>query len=250
MSASSSSSSYSALSHSALSHSMFQNVVFPAESALEKNDGNGQSLADDSLMLRRLLRFVPPPDARIEEIPVVVFDFETTGLDAQQDRIIEIGAEKLIGFEVVDRFSTLVHTNVELTPQIQQLTGISPDMLTGMPPIEQVLPEFFKFIDGSLMVAHNAEFDWMMLKAAATRLGYDVDLPCFCTLKMARVILPAIENRKLDTLAGHYGLEFTPGSRHRSTGDVRVTSEVLRNLVTVDGDGLECWKDLQPYQVV
>lgn len=237
------------MSHS-LSNSMFYAVVFPADSMPGADRGGNQFAADDSLTLRRLLRFVPAPDARIEEMPIVVFDFETTGLDAQQDRIIEIGAEKMIGFEVVDRFSTLVHTTVELTPQIQQLTGITPDMLTGKPPVEEVLPDFLKFIDGSLMVAHNAEFDLMMLKAAATRLGYDVDLPCFCTLKMARTILPNLENRKLDTLAGHYGLEFAPGSRHRSAGDVRVTAEVLRNLITVDGDGLECWKDLQPYQVV
>lgn len=235
----------------ALTHSMFQAVVFPdsGDGLLSGQDGAaGHALGDDALMLRRLLRFVPAPDTRIEEIPVVVFDFETTGLDSQQDRIIEIGAEKLVNFEVVDKFSTLVHTKVELTPEIQKLTGITPDMLTGQPPIEEVLPRFFDFIDGCLLVAHNAEFDLMMMKAAATRLGYDMDLPCFCTLKMARTILPQLENRKLDTLAQHYGLTF--GSRHRSAGDVRVTSEVLRNLVTVDGDGLECWKDLQPYQVV
>lgn len=231
----------------ALRHSMFHAVIFPGEQIFGNDRGAGQGNADEALMLRRLLRFVPAPNARIEEVPVVVFDFETTGLDGQQDRIIEIGAEKLIGFEVVDTFSTLISTNVELSPYIQKLTGITPDMLVGQPEIEKVLPDFLKFIDGSLMVAHNAEFDFMMLKAAALRLGYDVDLPCFCTLKMARLLLPTIENRKLDTLAQHYGLTF--GSRHRSSGDVRVTSEVLRNLITVDGDDIECWKDLQPFQV-
>jgi DNA polymerase III epsilon subunit-like protein len=120
-------------------------------------------------------------------------------------------------------------------------------MLTGQPELQEVLPEFLKFIDGSLMAAHNAEFDFMMLKAAALRMGYEVDLPCFCTLKMARTLLPTLENRKLDTLAQHYNLTF--GSRHRSMGDVRVTSEVLRNLVTVEADGIECWKDLEPFNV-
>lgn len=232
----------------ALRHSMFHAVIFPSEQMFGIDSGTGQTATDNDLMLRRLLRFVPAPDARIEEMPIVVFDFETTGLDAQQDRIIEIGAEKLIGFEVVETFSTLISTNVELTPHIQKLTGITPDMLIGQPSIEKILPDFFKFADGCIMVAHNADFDLMMLKAAATRLGYDMDLPCFCTLKMARTFLPNLENRKLDTIARHYDLTFE--SRHRSSGDVRVTSEVLKNLVTVDGDGLECWKDLQPFQVV
>jgi DNA polymerase III epsilon subunit family exonuclease len=194
-----------------------------------------------------VVRFVPAPTARIEEVPIVVFDFETTGLDINQDRIIEIGAEKLVGFEVVDTFSTFISTDVELSAQIQQLTGITPDMLTGQPRVEDVLPEFLQFVDGSLMVAHNAEFDFTMLRAAALRLGYEVDLPCFCTLKMARTILPKLENRKLDTLAAHYNLTFS--SRHRSMGDVRVTAEVLKNLLTVDGDGLDCWKDLEPFNV-
>ncbi len=231
-----------------LRHSMFHAVIFPAEQMFGNEAGSGQATTDDDLMLRRLLRFVPAPDARIEEMPIVVFDFETTGLDAQQDRIIEIGAEKLIGFEVVETFSTLISTNVELTPHIQKLTGITPEMLIGQPSIESALTEFLRFVDGSIMVAHNADFDLMMLKAAATRLGYDMDLPCFCTLKMARTFLPKLENRKLDTIAQHYDLTFE--SRHRSAGDVRVTSEVLRNLITIDGDGLECWKDLQPFQVV
>lgn len=237
------------MSDSALSHSMFHAVVFP-DSQVYGPGGHSQNAnpLDDSLLLRRLIRFVPSPDTSLEQIPVVVFDFETTGLDPVQDRIIEIGAEKLVGFDVVDSYTTLVTTDVMLTPQIQKLTGITPDMLAGKPEIETALPDFMKFIDGCLLVAHNAEFDMMMLKAEATRLGWEIDLPCFCTLKMARNILPQLENRKLDTLAQHYGLTF--GSRHRSAGDVRVTSEVLKNLITVDGDGIECWKDLQPYQVV
>lgn len=229
---------------STLARSMFHSVIYPEGSTLGVDSASGK---DESLTLRRLLRFVPAPTARIEETPIVVFDFETTGLDVNQDRIIEIGAEKLIGFEVVDTFSTLITTRIELTQQIQQLTGITPEMLAGQPELEEVLPAFFKFIDGSLIAAHNAEFDFMMLKAAALRMGYEVDLPCFCTLKMARTLLPTLENRKLDTLAQHYNLTF--GSRHRSMGDVRVTSEVLKNLITVEADGIECWKDLEPFNV-
>ena len=221
----------------ALAYSIFHDVLFPKT--------GGTSNASESLQLRRLRRFVASDELNLETAPIVVFDLETTGLDFETDRIIEIGAEKLVGFEVVAEFSTLVSTDLELTPHIQNLTGITPDMLVGKPTIDSVLPEFMKFIDGSLIVAHNADFDFGMLRAAGSRLGWDIEWPCFCTVKMARELLPQLENRKLDTLAQHFGLTF--GSRHRSMGDVRVTSEVLRRLITEIGEDIDTWRDLRPW---
>lgn len=214
---------------------MFQEVLFPPQS----NSGL------DNLLLQRLIRFAAEPDADLETAPIVVFDLETTGLDVENDEIIEIGAEKLVGFEVVEEFSFLVKPSVLMSEQITSLTGITPEMLENQPTIDDVLPKFFDFIRGGLLIAHNADFDFRLLRASARRLGYDFDWPCACTFKMSRELLPTLENRKLDTLAKHYGLSF--GSRHRSMGDVRVTSEVLRNLITKDSDCIETWKDLAPY---
>lgn len=224
-----------------LGHSMFHDVLFPPAVTA------GQGDALEVLRLRRLKRFVPEPHHPLMTAPLVVFDLETTGLDPEVDRIIEIGAIKLDGMRPVAEFSSLVSTNVELTDDIIRLTGITPEMLVGQPVIEDVLPKFLEFIEGSILIAHNAEFDLSMIKAACSRVGIDLEWPCFCTLKMARALLPDLENKKLDTLAAHYGLTFE--SRHRSIGDVKVTTGVLSGLLTKEAQTIRVWSDIQPYTV-
>lgn len=222
-----------------LAHSMFQDVLFPPET--EETD------QDSSLRLRQLKRFVPEPHWPLTETPLIIFDLETTGLDPKTDRIIEIGAQKLVGFEVVDEFSTLVSTQFELTPDVVKLTGITPDMLEGQPSIDDVLPRFLQFIDGGILVAHNAEFDLSMIRAACSRMNVDLEWPCFCTVKMARELLPDLVNKKLDTLAEHYDLTFE--SRHRSIGDVKVTAGVLQALLEREGTHLRQWSDMSQFVV-
>ena len=219
---------------------MFHRVLYPP------SDGSSSVVHD--LLLRRLLRFSPPPQLRMEEASIVVYDFESTGLDTDNDFIIEIGAEKLVNFEVVEEFSFLIKPPIEISEQITKLTGISNEMVADQPTIANVLPKFFDFISGSVLVAHNADYDFRLMRAEASRLGYDLEWPCFCTLKMARELIHEIENRKLDTLASHYGLTF--GSRHRSMGDVRVTSEILKKFLTEESDDLDTWADLQPFYTV
>jgi DNA polymerase III epsilon subunit family exonuclease len=219
---------------------MFQDVLFPP---LDQDQDTAKQ--SEAFRLRRLKRFIPEPQLPVCDATIVVFDLETTGLDFEVDRIIEIGAVKLKNWEPVAEFSFLVRTDLELTDDIIKLTGITPAMLVGQPDIATVLPQFFEFIEGSLLVAHNAEFDLGMVKAAASRLAIDLEWPCFCTLKMARELLPALENKKLDTLAQHYGLTFE--SRHRSIGDVKVTCGVLKGLLAREAAALQTWSHLQPF---
>lgn len=225
-----------------LGYSMFQDVLFPAL------DPAQSSAEADILRLRRLKRFVPDPDYPVQTAPVVVFDLETTGLDPEVDRIIEIGAIKLVNMQPVAEFSSLVATDIELTDDIVKLTGINPEMLRGQPTIEEVLPKFLEFIEGSLLVAHNAEFDLSMLRAAAARQSVDLEWACFCTLKMARELLASLENKKLDTLAAHYGLSFE--ARHRAIGDIKVTVGVLGGLFRGEAAALKRWREMQPFSVV
>lgn len=89
----------------------------------------------------------------------VVFDLETTGLSPVNDSIIEIGAVKIQNKKVVDRFSTFVNPKIPIPYNIEQLTGIDDSMVVDADTIENILPEFLKFCDGAVMVAHNAEFD-------------------------------------------------------------------------------------------
>jgi DNA polymerase III epsilon subunit-like protein len=85
------------------------------------------------------------------------------------------------------------------------------------------------------------------LKHACNRLGYQIEWSCFCTLKLARQLLPDLESKNLDSLAQHYGLSFA--ARHRSIGDCEVTGAVLNSLLRGEGAGLQQWKDFSPFQV-
>ena len=107
--------------------------------------------------------------------------------------------------------------------------------------------DFFRFIDGAILVAHNADFDWAFLRNGAARLGYQLSWPCFCTLKLARALLPQLESKNLDSLAKHFSLDFE--ARHRAIGDCKVTHGVLMGLLTGATPPLITWQDLQPYAV-
>lgn len=220
-----------------LQHTMFQDVFFP-----EASDQEGD---DYGLQLKRLLFFKPLPMTILETTPIVVFDFETTGLDSQSDRIIEVGGLKTLKGKVIEEFHSLIKPDIPMSAQAESITGITTDMLQDAPPIEPILKNFLKFIEGSFLVAHNAEFDWAFLKNASDRIGFQLSWPCFCTLKMARQLLPELESKNLDSLAKHYGLQFE--ARHRSIGDCRVTFQVLKAFLRDAETPLETWQDLSPY---
>lgn len=182
--------------------------------------------------------------ALLLEHPIVVFDFETTGLDVRRARIIEIGAIKYVGQKEVARFSQLINPGIPVSAEITRITGITQSMLTGMPPMQDVLPAFHDFLRGSVGVAHNAEFDVGMLFHESNRLGITCDYTILCTLRMARALVK-IERRNLDSLANHYGLTFE--SRHRSIGDILVTAGVLWKILE-ENSTLTTMAHLQPYR--
>ena len=228
------------VSMSQLQHSMFHDVFFPSE-----DDADSQGM--QSFSLRKVLRYTPSAGMPISDVPLVIFDFETTGLDTLQDQIIEIGGLKIEQGKPTQEFSALIKPNLPLTEVITKITGITEDMLADKPAIEAVLPDFLRFIDGCVLVAHNAEFDMAFLRNQAERMGYLLEWPCFCTLKMARQLLPDLESKNLDTLAEHYGLTFE--ARHRSIGDCKVTSAVLQAFLSEEGKDLKQWQDFQAFAV-
>jgi DNA polymerase III subunit epsilon len=181
---------------------------------------------------------------QIENVPIVVFDFETTGLDVRSSRIIEIGAVKYKNRKEIARFSHLIHPGIPISQEITKITGIDDEMLKGKPDFQSVLPEFHDFLRGCVGLAHNAEFDIGILFHESNRLGISCDYTIFCTLKMARALVK-IERRNLDTLAQHYGLSFE--SRHRSIGDILVTAGVFWRMLD-QNPALKVISDLSPYR--
>ena len=188
-------------------------------------------------------------DGGLEE-EAVVFDLETTGLSAQNCRIIEIGAVKIRDGQVLDRFDTFVDPEGAIPPEITKLTGISQEMTAGAPDELTALQMFFRFVgkraDGGdvLLIAHNADFDTGFLRAAADRHGVPFTNPYLDTLALARYLLPDLKNHKLDTVANHYKLgDF---NHHRACDDAEMLANIWFSMCAdLDEGGIRTFEALR-----
>ena len=155
----------------------------------------------------------------------VVFDLETTGFSPEQNRIIEIGAVKVVEGKITDRFSTFVNPETPIPFRIEELTGINDNMVLDAPVIGEILPEFMKFCEGCIMVAHNASFDMSFIDANCQRLGIECDKTVVDTVAMARVLLPNLNRFKLDTVAKALGVSLE--NHHRAVDDAACTANIF-----------------------
>lgn len=156
----------------------------------------------------------------------VVFDIETTGLSKEKEMITEIGAVKVADGKIIDRFSTFVNPQRPISAEITKLTGITDDMVKDAPTIENVLPEFLKFCEDTVLVAHNASFDTGFIRIAAERAGLgELHHTIVDTLELARALLPELNKHKLDIVCEHLGV--TLNGHHRAVNDAEATAEVF-----------------------
>lgn len=156
----------------------------------------------------------------------VVFDIETTGLSKEKEMITEIGAVKVADGKIIDRFSTFVNPQRPISAEITKLTGITDDMVKDAPTIENVLPEFLKFCEDTVLVAHNASFDTGFIRIAVERAGLgELHHTIVDTLELARALLPELNKHKLDIVCEHLGV--TLNGHHRAVNDAEATAEVF-----------------------
>jgi DNA polymerase III epsilon subunit family exonuclease len=168
----------------------------------------------------------------LNEAPFVVVDIETTGFTPPQAKITEIAAIRVVNGEVDldDPWVQLINPGCLIPLQIERLTGITNEKVIGHPSVDEVWRYFREFIEGSVLVAHNARFDMGFLDHDATRIeGTPLPHPELCTVKMSRRAWPGLSSYNLDTVASTLGLQFI--DRHRALGDARVTAEVLKDAV-------------------
>ena len=157
---------------------------------------------------------------------VVVLDFETTGLAPDYgDRAIEIGAVKLVGGVLVDRFQQLMNPGRRISPFIENYTGITNNMLKGAPPCEEVMSEFGGFIEGFNLVAHNASFDARFLGSELGRVNQCQYGPFACSMLVSRRVYPNAPNHKLGTLVQYKSLP-NDGTFHRALADAQMTAHL------------------------
>ena len=162
----------------------------------------------------------------IADTSFVVVDTETTGTSARNNRIIEIAAVKVVGGEVVDEFSQLIHPGQLIPSYITRLTQITNGMVYGMPNADEVLPLFTDFLGSGILVAHNLSFDMGFINAELDRAGLPpIDNTSLCTLRLARRLLKGLRSKGLSALAAFYGIKVV--GRHRALGDARATAHVL-----------------------
>lgn len=161
----------------------------------------------------------------------VVFDIETTGFSATRDRIIEIGAVKVVEGKIVDKYSTFVNPDIPIPFEIENLTHITDEMVMDAPMIDVILPQFLEFCKGCILVAHNASFDVGFIRTKAAEMQIETDFTVVDTVGLARMLLPKLNRFKLNVVAKelHVSLE----SHHRAVDDAGATAEIFVKFIAM-----------------
>ncbi len=161
-----------------------------------------------------------------------VIDFETTGTSPPASRAIEIGIVRVENFKIVDTFQSFFNPGIDIPPFISRLTGIENEDLLNAPKFEDIVNEIKEFIDETVLVGHNLQFDFAFLssefKLANTVLP---NLAQICTLKLSRHLFPQLKSKSLGSMAKHLRLRHK--NVHRALGDATVTAKILIKLITI-----------------
>jgi len=152
--------------------------------------------------------------------PLVFLDVETTGAHPVYDRITEIGLVSVDPGGAREDFSTLLNPGVSIPPAIQSLTGITNDMVALAPRFEELAAMLYGRLEGRVLIAHNARFDYGFLRNEFRRAGVRYASQVLCTVKLSRTLHPREARHNLDALMARYGIACE--QRHRALGDARV----------------------------
>jgi DNA polymerase-3 subunit alpha (Gram-positive type) len=193
----------------------------------------------------------------------VVFDLETTGFSNTKNKIIEIGAVKVVAGKITDKFSTFVNPKEPIPFKIEQLTGIRDEDVMNAPVIEEILPQFLEFSKGCIMVAHNAQFDMGFIIENANRQGFETNFTYVDTVGLSRVLLPNHAKYTLDAVCKVLGISLE--NHHRAVDDAGATAEIWVKLIemmkkdnvmnldevnALGSDNADVIKKLRPYHAI
>ena len=161
-----------------------------------------------------------------------IIDIETTGGQYNEEGITEIAIYKFDGHEVVDQFISLVNPEKPIQPFVVKLTGINSAMLRSAPKFYEVAKRIIEITEGSIVVAHNASFDYRILQMEFRRLGFDFKKPTLCTVELAKKIIPDLPSYSLGKLVRSLGIPMA--DRHRASGDAMATVKLFKMLMAKD----------------
>ena len=158
------------------------------------------------------------------------FDLETTGLDPKTNKIVEIGAVKFDKKGIVARFSTLINPDMPMPAEAARVNKISDEMLKGKPTINEVLPDFFYFINGAALIAHNAPFDLGFIDEAINKAFMKpLPNPVADTLSISRQLFPDLTSHSLQNMAAFFKIDALDA--HRAEDDARLCMEIFLRCV-------------------
>ena len=161
-----------------------------------------------------------------------IIDIETTGGQYNEEGITEIAIYKFDGHEVVDQFISLVNPEKPIQPFVVKLTGINNAMLRSAPKFYEVAKRIIEITEGCVIVAHNASFDYRILKTEFRRLGFDFKKQTLCTVELAKKLIPGQESYSLGKLVRSLGIPMA--DRHRASGDALATVKLFKMLLVKD----------------
>ena len=154
-----------------------------------------------------------------------VFDIETTGLSSVNDMITEIGAVKIKDGKIIDTYSQLINPERHIPEKIINLTGITDEMVSDKPTIDEVIFSFKDFIQDDVLVAHNAAFDVGFIREKMKRSEIELNNPVLDTLALSRAVFPSLKSHKLNLVAKH--LDVSLDNHHRAVDDATATANIF-----------------------
>ena len=161
-----------------------------------------------------------------------IVDLETTGGKFNEESIIEVAAYKFDGTSIKDQFISLVNPQRDIHPYVEKLTGITSKMVKTAPKFHEIAKRVVEITSDSILVAHNAQFDYRILQLEFKRLGYEFSMKSLCTVILSQELLPDQESYKLGRLSRSLGIPLK--DRHRASGDALATVELFKILLEKD----------------
>ncbi|OZV66593.1 exonuclease domain-containing protein [Winogradskyella aurantia] len=161
-----------------------------------------------------------------------ILDIETTGGKYNEEGITEIAIYQFDGHKVTDQFISLVNPERDIQPFVVNLTGINSNMLRNAPKFYEVAKRIVEITENCILVAHNADFDYRILKTEFNRLGFPFKRKTLCTVELAQKLIPEMESYSLGKLARALGIAVS--DRHRANGDALATIKLFKMLLNKD----------------
>lgn len=163
-----------------------------------------------------------------------ILDIETTGGKYNEEGITEIAIYRFDGHKVVDQFISLINPEIPIQPFVIGLTGINNEMLRHAPKFFEVAKRIIEITENAVLVAHNADFDYRILRTEFRRLGFDYEKESLCTVELSKKLIPDQKSYSLGKLVRALGIPLS--DRHRANGDAQATVKLFKMLLSKDSE--------------